>query len=124
MATSAQFVSKRFHIIIDAFDCDLALLSNETFLMDLEKQIAKLLGMRIIKGPIAAQGVPEDPGLSVFSIIDFSHISIHTFTDARQFYLDIFSCKQFDYAKLESYIKKVFNLKDGQFFKTVVRRDK
>lgn len=116
-----RFISKRFHIIVDAFECDLKLLNDEAFLVNLEKEIAKMLGMSILKGPISAQGVPENPGLSIFSIIDFSHISIHTFTNAKQFYLDIFSCKPFDFKKLESYIKKIFGLKEGQFFTTIVR---
>lgn len=92
-------------------------------MIDLEKEITKMLGMSILKGPVAAMGIPENPGLSVFSIIDFSHISIHTFTETNEFYLDIFSCKPFDYEKLEAYIKQVFKLKDGTFSKKVIRND-
>ena len=119
-----SFKSKRFHIIIDAFDCDVTLLRDEAFLINLEQEITRMLEMQILKGPVPAVGFPEYPGLSVFSIIDFSHISIHTFTDTKEFYLDIFSCKPFDYSKLEVFIKKTFRLSDDQIFKTIVRYDK
>lgn len=116
--------SKRFHVIIDAFNCPQAHLGDEAFLIKLEKEIASLLEMNILKGPVAAAGIAENPGLSVFSIIDFSHISIHTFTESNQFYLDIFSCKPFNYEKLISYVKKVFSLTDAQIRTTIVRYDK
>jgi S-adenosylmethionine/arginine decarboxylase-like enzyme len=116
--------SRRFHFIIDAFKCDAALLSDKAFLVSLIKKIAKLIDMKIIKGPVAAKGIPVNPGYSVFAIIDFSHISIHTFTDPGEFCLDVFSCKPFDYKKLENYIKRVFKLKDNQIFKSVIKYGK
>jgi len=114
----------RFHFIIDASNCDRALLSNEAFLTDLIKKIAKLINMKIIKGPEVAKGMPLNPGFSVFAIIDFSHISIHTFTKSKEFCLDVFSCKPFNYKKLEEYIKRVFKLKKKQILKSVVKYDR
>lgn len=116
--------SRRFHFIIDAFNCDRALLSDRAFLTCLIKKIAKLIGMKIIKGPVAAKGIPLNPGFSVFAIIDFSHISIHTFTDPGEFCLDVFSCRPFNYKKLERYIKKAFKLGDKQICKSVVKYDR
>jgi len=116
--------SKRFHFILDAFNCNKALLSDKAFLTDLIKKIAKLIKMKIVKGPVAVQGIPANPGYSVFAIIDFSHISIHTFTDSNEFCLDVFSCKPFDYKKVESFIKKIFQLKNKQILKSTVKYDK
>lgn len=118
-----SFISRRFHFIVDAFGCDIELLSDETFLTNLIKEISTLLDMTIIKGPEIAKGIPENPGLTAFAIIDFSHISIHTFTNSKEFCLDIFSCKQFDYKKLENYVLKIFKLKKNQIFKSIVRYD-
>lgn len=118
-----SFTSRRFHFIIDAFDCDVDLLSNQEFLVELIKSIAKLLDMKILKGPETAKGVAINPGITVFAIIDFSHISIHTFTNSKEFCLDIFSCKSFDYKKLEKYIKQKFKLNDRQIYKSIVRYD-
>ena len=119
-----KFISKRFHIIIDAFDCDKTLLADKAFLLQFIKKVAKMLNMKILKGPEVAKGVPANPGLTLFAIIDFSHISIHTFTNPREFCLDIFSCKPFNYKKLENYVKWTFNLKNKQIFKSAVKYDR
>lgn len=124
MNSKNDFVSKRFHVVIDAFNCPSEHLNDETFLVELEKKIAEKLEMSILKGPVAAQGIPENPGISVFSIIDFSHISIHTFTETNQFYLDIFSCKPFDYQKLIDYVQTLFRLEKENIKTTIVRYDK
>lgn len=121
--TKNSFSPRRFHLIVGAFDCRVSLLSNKNFLIKLVKKIAKMIDMKIIKGPEFAEGVPENPGLSVFAIIDFSHISIHTFTNSKEFSLDIFSCKPFDYEKVEKYIKKIFKINDKQIFKSIVNND-
>ncbi len=120
---TTPFISRRFHFIIDAFDCDVNLLANQDFLEEAIKEITILLEMTILKGPFVAEGIPSNPGLTAFAIIDFSHISIHTFTDSKEFCLDIFSCKQFDYKKLEDYVKNIFKLEDKQIFKSIVRYD-
>lgn len=117
------FTSRRFHFIIDAFGCEKKLLSDKALLIELTKKIADLLDMKIIKGPEIAEGVPANPGLTIFAIIDFSHISIHTFTNTSEFCLDIFSCKSFDYKKLENFVKENFKITDKQIFKSIVRYD-
>ncbi len=119
-----RFISKRFHLIMDAFNCDIALLCDKKFLTELVRKIAKMLDMKILKGPEVAKGMPINPGLTVFAIIDFSHISIHTFTASKEFCLDIFSCKPFDYKKLENCVRSAFKLKNGQIFKSIVKYDK
>lgn len=86
----------RFHIIIDAINVPNQPLTDEeglkTFLIDL----TEIIDMHILKGPEVVAGIPENPGLSGFVIIDFSHISIHTFIEHKQALVDIFSCKSFD----------------------------
>ena len=52
--------------------------------------------MQILGGPVVTHGFPGNEGLSGFVLIDFSHISIHTFTKDKQALVDIFSCKAFD----------------------------
>lgn len=116
------FISRRFHLIIDAFDCKKNL-NDEKFIKKTIVEIARLLKMTIIKGPIIAKGIEENPGLTAFAIIDFSHISIHTFTQTNEFCLDIFSCKEFDFSKLKKYIKSTFALSNKQIYQSVVRYD-
>jgi len=40
-----------------------------------------------------------------------SNISIHTYPEEGKFYLDLFSCKEFDVEKEVSYLKDKFGMK-------------
>jgi S-adenosylmethionine decarboxylase len=63
------------------------------------KELADEIDMKILHGPVVAEGIPENPGLSGFAIIDYSHISIHTFTNSNETLIDVFSCKPYDKVK-------------------------
>jgi S-adenosylmethionine decarboxylase len=101
---------------MDIVDVEPEKLNDKNFLINLIYKLAKLVNMRILFGPKSIKGVDENPGLTVFCIIDFSHISIHTFTRTNEFYLDIFSCKPFNKNKVIRYVKKVLNVKNNQIF--------
>lgn len=86
----------RFHIIIDTNNVPNQPLTDEEGLKNFLMHLTSTIGMHVLKGPEIATGIPENPGLSGFVIIDFSHISIHTFTEHKQALVDIFSCKPFN----------------------------
>ena len=64
--------------------------------------------MKILEGPIIAKGKEINPGLSSLAIIDFSHISIHTFTNSNEALIDIFSCKEYGREIVLEISKKYF----------------
>jgi len=64
--------------------------------------------MKIISGPTAVQGVPENPGLSAFAVLDYSHAAVHTFTEHDEVMIDIFSCKPFDREKARQAVLETF----------------
>jgi S-adenosylmethionine decarboxylase len=107
---------RRFHLILDMVNVDLKKLNDKEFLINIISDLTKLVKMKILFRPKVIKGVDENPGLTAFCIIDFSHISIHTFTKTNEFYLDIFSCKPFNKNKVIQYIKKVLNVKNNQIF--------
>jgi len=115
--------SRRFHIIVDAFDCEGRLLADKEAIESLIIKLAELAEMKILAGPYVVRGVAENPGITAFTIIDFSHISIHTFTQTNEFCLDLFSCKSFDYRKVVSYVKEYFSLDDCKVNTSQVRYD-
>lgn len=47
--------------------------------------------------------------LSVLTMIAESHISLHYFPDTKQSYLDLFSCRFFDYPKVGGKLRNIFN---------------
>lgn len=87
--------AKRYHIICDLVKCNEKIKDSESIREFLEG-LVKILNMSILEGPIMAEGVPEDPGVSGVVIIDFSHISIHTFTKYKEALIDVFSCREFN----------------------------
>ena len=50
-------------------------------------------------------------GVSGFVMIAESHISIHTYPNRKVFYMDVFSCKDFDVEKTKAEINKFFDSK-------------
>ena len=97
---------KRFHIIVDVTDVETSLLTNKTAIKKFLESLPGAINMHVLKGPIIAEGIPENPGVSGVVIIDYSHISIHTFTDCQEALIDIFSCKPF---KQEDAVKAVLD---------------
>ena len=102
--------TNRFHII-----CDLANCNNKTndpeaikkFLVDLVEEV----NMSVLEGPIIAKGIPENPGYTALVIIDYSHLSVHTFTKYNEALIDLFSCKPYDKQKVLDYCNNFFGVK-------------
>jgi S-adenosylmethionine/arginine decarboxylase-like enzyme len=86
--------SKRYHLIFDITACQYD--DNEERLKTFVVDTIAAIGMKVLHGPIVCEGVPENPGLSCLAVLDFSHISIHTFTRHHEIQVDIFSCKEYD----------------------------
>src|SRR3989344_2704064 len=101
---------ERYHLIIDANDCSGSFLQDNSLLNEVIGRISELCKMKILHGPVVINGMSYNPGLTGFAIIDFSHISIHTFTDSRQVSVDIFSSKGFDCDAVVDYVVEAFKL--------------
>jgi S-adenosylmethionine decarboxylase len=107
------FKSRRFHVIVDANHCDQSLITSKKLVDKAIRDIAKLCEMNILHGPVVMEGLPVNPGITGFAVIDFSHISIHTFTPSNEICVDIFSCKDFDHDAVKNYVKEAFKLDDA-----------
>ena len=101
---------KRYHIIIDISDAPPGPLTDEAGLREFLKALPGRIGMHVLKGPEIAVGIPENPGLSGFVIIDYSHISVHTFTASGDAMVDIFSCKPFEQEDAVDFALKHFQV--------------
>lgn len=112
--------SRRFHIILDCDNVPVNKLKSEAFLIELMGEIKDAIDMKFLVWPQIAQGTVENPGLTAFAIIDFSHISIHTFTETGELCLDVFSCKKFDYRALYDLVKEALRIKDSDIKRAVV----
>ena len=105
-------ITQRFHFIFDAWGLSPKILNGKKLVDSLLKDTAKLCKMRIICWPLVVAGMDYNPGISGFCIIDFSHISIHTFSGPGEVCVDIFSCKPFDPTEIKGYLLKKLNAKE------------
>lgn len=99
-------ITQRFHYIFDAWGIKPKGLNNKRLVKSLLEDVSKICKMRIIGGPLVVQGMDCNPGISGFCIIDFSHISIHTFSEPGEVCVDIFSCKPFNPEEIKTYLLK------------------
>lgn len=109
-------IIQRFHYIFDAWGLSPKNLNNKKLVDSLLKDVSKICKMRIIGGPLVVQGMEYNPGISGFCIIDFSHISIHTFVGANEVCVDIFSCKPFNPEEVKKYLLKKLKVKEKNLF--------
>jgi len=107
--------TKTYHIIFDAFGVARKLLNSEKFVLNVLLDIPSLLGMKILAGPNMVRDYDKGhEGITGFAIIDFSHVSLHTFVDTKEIFVDVFSCKPFDYEKVRRYLSKTLKVKPKQ----------
>lgn len=87
--------TKRYHHIIDLEECNGKIADREA-VAAFVTMVAEAVNMHILQGPVVAEGIEQNPGFSAIAIIDYSHISVHTFTAYNEVLIDVFSCKEYD----------------------------
>lgn len=88
------------HLMLDLCECDPAALRDLDLVFDLLNDLPSKIGMTKITQPYVFRyegKVPEDAGITGFVVIAESHISVHTFPEKTYCFVDLFSCKPFDY---------------------------
>lgn len=97
----------RYHIICDLAECTKNLNSTEK-IHEFLTEVVKKVHMHILKGPLISPGIPENPGISGVILVDFSHISVHTFIRHNEALIDVFSCKPFERNPMVDYCCEFF----------------
>ena len=107
------------HLMLDAYDCDIAKLRDANVIYEVLDKLPTLVGMTKMTKPyiVFTEGNDKkDPGgWSGFVLIEESHVSIHTFVRRKFFTFDLYSCKEFDTEKAIDYLKKTFNTNDVEY---------
>lgn len=111
---------KRYHLIVDVEDCPPSTVVDRVFVERLLTELPAKIGMSILHGPVVVEGIPENPGITGFLIIDYSHISIHTFQKSNELLIDIFSCKPYDQETVINFMLSLAPLARGKMHTKVV----
>ncbi len=112
------------HLIIDGFGKNKEILQDEKFIYELLDTYPAKIGMTKISDPVVfrySSLKPEDWGITGLVFIAESHISLHTFVERNFINIDVFSCKDFDVAKVIKDLKEKFEL--VRLRSCLVRRD-
>lgn len=99
------------HLTLDLNHCNPEKVSNYDLVFDVLNSLPDMIGMTKITQPYVFKysgSVPEDEGITGFVVIAESHISIHTFQKKNYAFIDLFSCKHFDYEFAQKYLIDVF----------------
>ncbi|HEY1074174.1 MAG TPA: S-adenosylmethionine decarboxylase [Patescibacteria group bacterium] len=107
-------MAARYHIIIDVSEVSEPALVSQSGINRLLTDLPAKIDMKILHGPVVIEGIPENPGVTGFVVIDFSHISVHTFTQTSQALVDIFSCKKYSQNEAEDFVLRYFGVTKGQ----------
>ncbi len=102
------------HLIIDAYGCNRKHIDNVGIIRIFLKELAQKIDMKIIDGPKVIKHEAdnkEERGVTGFTILAESHISIHTYPEKGFFSLDIFTCKEFDLENAKNFVKRTFSVK-------------
>ncbi|NPV02958.1 MAG: S-adenosylmethionine decarboxylase [Brevinematales bacterium] len=97
------------HLMLTAIACNENLPSIEKISQFIREMIPKIDMVPFGDLLIARFGEGKEVGISAVQLIITSAITIHTNDTARDMYLDVFSCKWFDDAKVEEMVKEYFS---------------
>jgi S-adenosylmethionine/arginine decarboxylase-like enzyme len=99
------------HLILTARGCNKNILDTQK-IAKFMTTLTKRIDMVAYGDPIAARfGQGIEVGISAVQLIETSAIVIHTNDQARDMYLDVFSCKTFSEDKVIDFVEKTFNPK-------------
>jgi S-adenosylmethionine/arginine decarboxylase-like enzyme len=86
--------------------------SDENLVSQQVKTLIDRIGMRLLMGPYAKYvSMPGNRGLTVASIIETSHIVMHTWDecDPAMLQLDVYTCGEFDPRTVFTWIEENYN---------------
>ena len=101
------------HLMVEGYGCNPKKLDNLTVIYKFLEELPAKLKMTMLAKPYTMRNdTKTDYGITGFTIIAESHISIHTFPKKGYFTMDIYSCKPFDVEEVLRYTLDFFEAKD------------
>ena len=103
------------HLMLELYNCDRELLSNEPLLRRVLDEYPTRVEMEKVS-PVHLYDIetsnPLDAGMSGFVVIAQSHISMHAWPEYGEVDIDICSCKEFSQEDAIAFAKEMFQSDD------------
>ena len=101
-----------YHLQIEAKACDPDLVTNPDYIEKWVKDLVKQIKMVPYGEPQIVHFGKDEPmlaGWTAIQLIETSNIIAHFCDMTGDLYLDVFSCKEYDYSIPEEHLKRWFN---------------
>jgi S-adenosylmethionine/arginine decarboxylase-like enzyme len=89
-----------YHLALDLAGCSLEKIKNKQTILDFCKQLVEAIDMKAYGEPECVHFAEHDPGKAGYTLtqlIETSNICGHFVDSTGEAYIDVFSCKSFDY---------------------------
>lgn len=97
------------HTITNVFRCNPYAIRNATVIYDFNKALVKKIDMKSYGPPqIVHFGSGNKAGFTLVQLIETSNICAHFVEETNDFYLDVFSCKEFKQDDVEAVVRQYF----------------
>ena len=112
-------VQRNYHLIADLSKCDTQALKNKEGIKALIRDIIKLAKMKPLGNVIIEEQVrSQHDGITAIQIIKTSNIAIHCFNKSKSVFIDLHSCKKFDWEPIAALCIRHFRCPvDSRYFK-------
>lgn len=104
-------VTYGYELILDLYECNPEIISSRKKLQEYVDKLCRLIKMKKYGKtwiPYFGQKMPHTKGYSLVQLIETSSISGHFSEEKKSAYINIFSCKLYDYQKAREFTKKFF----------------
>jgi S-adenosylmethionine/arginine decarboxylase-like enzyme len=111
-----------FELILDCYDCDITIISSKEKLEEYARKLCEVIDMKPYGNPIVEYfglSEPHTKGYSIVQLIETSSITGHFSEYWGNAYINIFSCKPFEWERAEAFTKDFFGVEvmKSQFLK-------
>lgn len=98
-----------FHLTLDVAKCNSVSIRSKSLIYQFSKKLVKDIDMKPYGEPqIIMFGTGNKKGYTLLQLIETSNISAHFCEEDNGFYLDVFSCKEYDKKVVVDIVKKYF----------------
>lgn len=111
-----------YQLLLDLYNCKEGVCGDLNYCYNFLEEVVEELGMTKQSPPsifVSPKEFPDKAGLSGWVPLIESSVVIHTLSKKNFISVDIYSCKEYDPAKIEKWVKEYFGseLVDSQFIK-------
>ena len=106
-----------YHLSLDCYGGVKEFITNKNNIASFAKELVKRIDMKAYGEPqVIHFGEDDKQGFTLVQLIETSNICAHFCDDTGNFYLDVFSCKEFDPSIVEDIVSEYFSPK------TIIKR--